>query len=521
MARGGRGGGSRNPANQPREVQVSRKVSWLLRHGASSEGLKLGKGGYVGVADALNTRALKSLKITFEELKEVVAKNDKQRFSMIPASSLAEVPESAEEAPAQQADLTFGDDPADYLIRANQGHSIKVDTEGLLTPITREAGNVPAIVVHGTDERAWPLILKGGGLRRMTRNHIHFASGLPAGFKPLESSAVSEDAADAAPVISGMRMSSTVLIYVDINAALDKGVPFFVSENGVILTEGNEQGVLPYEFFSRVESRKKDGGVLMSDGKLPEGVVVDVEEWEKEMKNVGGKRGGRGVLTFTNALPHDALTPRATKSLRIMPLGDSITWGYINGGGSNGYRERLLSDLQSSGYTVDFVGTQKSGTMADKDNQGFPGYTISQIRGVVGGGLAFKPNVVLLHAGTNDLNRGNPSNEPDADAPRRLGLLLDDVLKSVPNAVVIVAKIIPSKQAGLNTNIKNFNNALAAIVSARVSKGSKVSLVDMNVLNQNSDLSDNLHPNAAGYAKMGDIWNAGIKAVADSIPAPA
>ena len=296
MARGGRGGGSRNPANQPREVQVSRKVSWLLRHGASSEGLKLGKGGYVSVADALNTRALKSLKITFDELKEVVAKNDKQRFSMIAASALDKVPEDADagqEEPAQQVDMT-SDDPNDYLIRANQGHSIKVDTDGLLTPITREAGNVPATVVHGTDERAWALILKGGGLRRMTRNHIHFASGLPAGFKLLESTAGVVDAADAAPVISGMRMSSTVLIYVDINAALDKGIPFFVSENGVILTEGNEQGVLPYEFFSRVESRKKDGGVLMSDGKLPEGVVVDVEEWEKEMKNVSGKRGGRG-----------------------------------------------------------------------------------------------------------------------------------------------------------------------------------------------------------------------------------
>lgn len=296
MARGGRGGGSRNPANQPREVQVSRKVSWLLRHGASSEGLKLGKGGYVSVADALNTRALKSLKITFDELKEVVAKNDKQRFSMIAASSLDKVPEDADagqEEPTQQVDMT-SDDPSDYLIRANQGHSIKVDTDGLLTPITREAGNVPSIVVHGTDERAWALILKGGGLRRMTRNHIHFASGLPAGFKLLESSAGAGDAADVAPVISGMRMSSTVLIYVDINAALDKGIPFFVSENGVILTEGDEQGVLPYEFFSRVESRKKDGGVLMSDGELPEGVVVDVEEWEKEMKNVGGKRGGRG-----------------------------------------------------------------------------------------------------------------------------------------------------------------------------------------------------------------------------------
>ncbi|EUC33439.1 carbohydrate esterase family 3 protein [Bipolaris victoriae FI3] len=230
--------------------------------------------------------------------------------------------------------------------------------------------------------------------------------------------------------------------------------------------------------------------------------------------------GEGDVLSFASALPTDAsLETRQTKSLRILPLGDSITWGFINGGGSNGYRERLLSDLQSGGYTVDFVGTQKSGTMADKDNQGFPGYTINQIRGVAGGGLNLRPNVVLIHAGTNDLNRGNPSSEPDADAPRRLGLLIDDVLKVVPNAVVIVAKIIPSKRASLTNTIRTFNNALPAIVSARASKGSKVSLVDMSVLNPSTELSDDLHPNVAGYNRMGDIWYAGIRAVAGSIPA--
>jgi len=49
--RGGRGG--RNPKDLPRDQQVSRKVSWLLRHGAGQEGLKLGEGGYVSVRDAV------------------------------------------------------------------------------------------------------------------------------------------------------------------------------------------------------------------------------------------------------------------------------------------------------------------------------------------------------------------------------------------------------------------------------------------------------------------------------------
>lgn len=38
----------------PRDVQVSKKLSWLLRHGAEKEGLKLGKGGYVPLADVVS-----------------------------------------------------------------------------------------------------------------------------------------------------------------------------------------------------------------------------------------------------------------------------------------------------------------------------------------------------------------------------------------------------------------------------------------------------------------------------------
>jgi 2'-phosphotransferase len=233
----------------------------------------------------------------------VVSTNDKQRFSMILASSLKDTSNDTSIAaePVQDLENTAlqytpeSEDPEDYLIRANQGHSMKVDTEGLLTPITEEAGNVPDVCVHGTDEPAWKLILKSGGLRRMGRTHIHMASGLPAGFKTMASDATEGDR-EAPPVISGMRKSSTILIYIDIRAALAAGVKFFVSENGVILTEGDEKGFLSHEFFKRVESRKENGRVLMENGALPEGTVVNVEEWEKEVGDVGGrgKRGGRG-----------------------------------------------------------------------------------------------------------------------------------------------------------------------------------------------------------------------------------
>ena len=37
----------------PREVDISKKMSWLLRHGAEQEGLKLGPGGYVNLKEVV------------------------------------------------------------------------------------------------------------------------------------------------------------------------------------------------------------------------------------------------------------------------------------------------------------------------------------------------------------------------------------------------------------------------------------------------------------------------------------
>lgn len=52
--KGGRGDGKRSGiGGLPREVQVSKKMSWLLRHNAEKQGLELGPGGYVNAKDAV------------------------------------------------------------------------------------------------------------------------------------------------------------------------------------------------------------------------------------------------------------------------------------------------------------------------------------------------------------------------------------------------------------------------------------------------------------------------------------
>ncbi|CZT22632.1 related to tRNA 2`-phosphotransferase [Ramularia collo-cygni] len=253
--RGGKSGGRAAPT---REVQVSKKLSWLLRHGAEKEGLQLQEGGFISVSDVLSNRNIQSLKVTLEEVQEIVRDNDKQRFTLTPAS--------------ESVDPTSSN-PKDYLIRANQGHSLKVESEGLLQPITAE--NAPESAVHGTTHSAWLLIAASGGLKPMGRNHVHFASGLPEGFKSVVEAG---SAGDEAPVISGMRKSSTILMFLDIKKAMEAGVEFWLSDNGVILSAGNVDGLIPLEYFKRVEDRTGEG-VLLEDGKV---VKEAPEKWAKK-----------------------------------------------------------------------------------------------------------------------------------------------------------------------------------------------------------------------------------------------
>ena len=65
-------------------------------------------------------------------------------------------------------------------------------------------------------------------------------------------------------------------------------------------------------------------------------------------------------------------------SVRIMPLGDSITFGVGGVGGFGGYRGTLYSKLVNQGYSVNFVGTQtaNSGSIPDPNHEGHGGWRI-------------------------------------------------------------------------------------------------------------------------------------------------
>ncbi|EHK24640.1 uncharacterized protein TRIVIDRAFT_168495, partial [Trichoderma virens Gv29-8] len=260
--RGGRGGGG-----QSREVLVSKALSRLLRHQAANAGIQLDAEGFAALDEVLKWGPIRSLNVTLAEIKQVVASNEKQRFTMKLNSSITVEPAPSDDSTA----------PSHYLIRANQGHSIKIESAALLEPITFEAGNVPSRVLHGTYFAFWPAIEESGGLKVMGRNHIHCSTGTP------------EEG-----VTSGMRKDAELVIEIDVEKSLQDGIQWWKSDNGVLLTEGGEGGILSTSYFKKVTGRNIDVGVLWEDGErlsgLPEGIKGKVPSGKGPRG--GGKRGG-------------------------------------------------------------------------------------------------------------------------------------------------------------------------------------------------------------------------------------
>ena len=198
----------------------------------------------------------------------------------------------------------------------------------------------------------------------------------------------------------------------------------------------------------------------------------------------------------------------ACKPLKIMPLGDSITYGegIISYGG---YRNLLGALLQSDGYLFDFVGSQKSGedVLSDADNEGHPGWRIRNLMDAIdseGWLETYQPDLILLHIGSNDLRYGNPVYAAD-----NLSALLDDIIARLPEAHVIVATIIRTRW-GSHFKHLSFNNAIPRIVA---SKGPRVSVVNMQDVPSKHDFTTLYHPNPRGYDKMAHAWEAAINAL--------
>lgn len=175
-----------------RRIRTSRFLSLVLRHRPERIGITLDAAGWVEIDELLAKCTAHGQPLDRAALEHVVAHCDKQRFAISPCGS---------------------------RVRASQGHSTDV-------ALGYAASEPPDTLFHGTTERAVAAIRREG-LRRMQRHHVH----------------LSADEATAARV--GERRGPAVVLRVDAAAMRRAGHVFFVSANGVWLTDS-----VPAEFVN-------------------------------------------------------------------------------------------------------------------------------------------------------------------------------------------------------------------------------------------------------------------------------
>lgn len=224
-----------------------------------------------------------------------------------------------------------------------------------------------------------------------------------------------------------------------------------------------------------------------------------------------GQTGGAAGSSSTGGT--SGFSPCKASPCVVLPLGDSITHGF-NSSDDAGYRSPLFKLAVAANQKVTFIGslsngpTTVSGQTFPKNHEGHDGISVTGITGYVPPQKAFTttPHIVLLHIGTNDMT----SNANPSTTASQLDTLVTNVVKAAPDALIVVAKIVPLGYS--NTNYDQYVAKIPDVVKAHTSKGEHVVMVDMSALPA-SDIrgNGNVHPTDKGYADMADLWYGVIK----------
>jgi lysophospholipase L1-like esterase len=176
----------------------------------------------------------------------------------------------------------------------------------------------------------------------------------------------------------------------------------------------------------------------------------------------------------------------------------------------------LAARLDAAGLSAQLVGTadDNSGALPadERHHEGHSGWVISagssgrdglfeHVAEWLGPG-GVHPDVVLLMIGTNDVDLAYDLEHVGA----RLDALVTRLRTLAPQARVIVAQLVPVNDADEDARARGYNEIVAAIVAQHRAAGEDIRLVDMHAAVTLADLSDKLHPNEAGYAKMAQVW---------------
>lgn len=170
--------------DESKRKRLSKYLSLILRHRPDLIGVRLDPRGWVKITDLITAMRANGRTVDRVQLLEVVKQNAKQRFAI--------------SEDGQQ-------------IRANQGHSVDVELD-------YSPSEPPAVLYHGTVETVLGQIF-ASGLKKMKRHHVHLSPDV-----------------ETARVV-GSRRGRPIVLKVDARAMFEAGHVFYVSTNGVWLTE--------------------------------------------------------------------------------------------------------------------------------------------------------------------------------------------------------------------------------------------------------------------------------------------
>jgi lysophospholipase L1-like esterase len=155
--------------------------------------------------------------------------------------------------------------------------------------------------------------------------------------------------------------------------------------------------------------------------------------------------------------------------------------------------------------SVDFVG---SGTSSDGTAiEGASGEEISAIAARDATAIPkYKPNVVMLQAGTWDIQHGHSSGASD-----RLSALVDQVHNADPAAVVMVATLAPTTNAANEALVTTYNAAVKQMVANKVAAGDRVVLADMSAVTTADLTADGVTLNDTGQQKVADSFTGALE----------
>ena len=175
------------------EQKISRFLTLVLRHDPAAIGLTLDAHGWAKNDDLLRCLQQHGQNLTLEGLQNIVNGSPQQRFS-------------------------FSDDGSQ--VRASQGHSVDIGLK--LSPQIP-----PQFLYHGTATRFMEFIEREG-LKKMTRQHVHLSA------KPRTAHE------------SGNRHRQPIILEISAETMSHHGLKFFLSENGVWLTDS-----VPPDYLNR------------------------------------------------------------------------------------------------------------------------------------------------------------------------------------------------------------------------------------------------------------------------------